>query len=139
MHLVHSLRGAGGAVGATRLVELAAALEISLAQPLPLSRLARESALLQVELRHLVANIEEALPGAETRPLELDDMEIAKSELDDFEKLIASADFSAAAMYRALAPRLRERFGEPARQLGDALRNFDHERALALLRLLRRR
>jgi CheY-like chemotaxis protein len=139
MHLVHSLRGAGGAVGATRLVELAAALEVSLAQPLPLSRLARESALLQVELRHLVANIEEALPGAETRPLELDDMEIANSELDDFEKLIASADFSAAAMYRSLAPRLRERYGEPARQLGDALRNFDHERALALLRLLRRR
>jgi PAS domain S-box-containing protein len=139
LHLVHSLRGAGGAVGATRLVELAAALETSFAQPLPLSRLARESALLQVELRHLVANIDHALPGAETRPLDLDDMEIDKSELDEFEKLIASADFSAAAMYRALAPRLRERFGEPARQLGDALRNFDHERALALLRLLRRR
>jgi two-component system sensor histidine kinase/response regulator len=137
MQLLHSLRGAAGAIGATRLVDQAAALEAALALPSPPSRLTRESAQLRAELDQLVAGIERALPTRETIPAPLELADVGEAEIDRLEALIAGADFSAAAVYRTLAPRLKTRYGDATRALALHLQNFDYDQALTALRNLR--
>jgi PAS domain S-box-containing protein len=135
--LLHSLRGAAGAIGATRLVDQAAALEAALGLPSPPSRLTRESAQLRAELDQLVDGIERALPTRETIPAPLEQADVDDTDIDRLDALIASADFSAAAVYRALAPRLKARHGDATRALAQHLQNFEYEQALAALRAMR--
>ena len=58
-------------------------------------------------------------------------------ELDQFEQLLASGDFTAGAQFRALSPGLLKQFGAAAQPIGLHLRRHDYAGALQVLRGLR--
>ncbi|WP_395699732.1 PAS domain S-box protein [Aquabacterium sp.] len=142
--LVHALRGACGAVGATAVMARAQRLEQQLAglpegQP---AEVALEAArALQHELQTLVRDIRRQSPGTGAAPLAGLPPAAPSAELAgacaQLADLLETADFSANARWRELAPLLRRGFGDTAVQpIDDALRRYDHEAALAALRAL---
>ncbi|HSW08953.1 PAS domain S-box protein [Aquabacterium sp.] len=142
--LVHALRGACGAVGATTLMARAQALELVLRpegqgaeSPPPLQAAAGA---LQSELASLVQAIRRHLPAASAPPRAV--AAPASAELDAacqaLEAALRIADFGANARFRELAPLLRAGFGAAAVQaVDDALRRYDHDAALSALRAMR--
>jgi hypothetical protein len=68
-----------------------------------------------------------------------DDMSRAQLDaaLESLGFLLAAGDFSAERLHRDISASLRIAFGEAAGQLAQAVRNHDHERALALLATLK--
>jgi PAS domain S-box-containing protein len=151
--LLHSLRGACGAVGASALLSQAEALEHRMAEwaaadeggPPVRERPEWAQALaLQQTLRDLVAAIRERLarqaapppppppPGPPVPSAEL------LAALDGLAELLRVSDFSANARLRQIEPLLAGTFGEDrARAIGRPLRTHDYEAALLALQALR--
>jgi two-component system, sensor histidine kinase and response regulator len=141
----HSIKGASAALGATELPGLARALESALEQRLPAAEVAAAGHALGASLQELLGDLQ-AVPGsgpgqgqgdeASSAPeaVSLDDQ-----QLDQLETLLASADFRAQALYRALAPALSARFGAAAQALEQRVFDFDHAGALSALAALRAR
>ena len=79
-----------------------------------------------------------ASPPAPAEPPEPPDLPpLAEAELDALMALLATADYSAAAAFRRLAPALRQQWGAGVNRIEASLQRFDHEgaaRALAALR-----
>ncbi len=141
--LVHGLRGACGAVGATGLLDQAQTLELQLAdlpEGRPRDELLSAAQGLQGALRALARAIRQQVPALVAAPASTP-RAAAEGELADacaaLSALLEAADFSANARLRQLAPVLRSGFGDAAVQrIEDALRRYDHEAALAALRAL---
>ena len=164
--VLHSLRGACGAIGATALGAQCRALEQCLpavdGHP-PDDPQALEQGLhrLQHELQALIAAMRSALAADQARRpsagsaadgrgatagdrMQAQAMADAglgaelETALDDLDTLLRVADFRAGALHRELEPRLRARHGHSAVQpLAAALRQHDYEQALRRLRELR--
>jgi len=62
---------------------------------------------------------------------------LAAHELDELERLLATADFRAGARFRQLYPRISAHFGSAAQPIDSRLRRHDYPGALQLLRSLR--
>ncbi|MES2716203.1 MAG: PAS domain S-box protein [Pseudomonadota bacterium] len=145
--LLHSLRGACGAVGATGVQAEALALEQALqalaeqAPPLAAAAAAPSSAALQACLQALVDAVRERLalaaaaaavpPPPAARSLQLAD------GLGRLVGLLRVADFQAGAAFRTLEPMLRDVLGAGAAQrLAQPLRQHDYEAALQVAEAL---
>ena len=133
----HSVKGASSAIGATRLPLLAEALESAALATRPATELAAAALAMQRELAALLVAIRIRLPAEEIEVAEQDLAAVSDAELDRLEARLATADYEAAAVVRGLAARLRRQFGTAVAELEAALRSFDHDRALAVLRAAR--
>ena len=133
----HSIKGAAMAIGAVRLPQLAQGLEASVGDHRPAAEIAASCAAMLRELESLVSSIRENLQGSQTLPAPLDDAAPSGEDLDRLEQLLHSADYRSVGEFRQLGPALRRHYGAAAAEIGTCLRNFDYERALALLRALR--
>ncbi len=149
--LLHSLRGACGAVGATALASCALALENLLTGPhaeakgSPAGTAEAVQALGQT-LGDLILAIEQRLlelADATALPEPAATAEAQQRLLADLAGLAAllqTGDFKAGASFRALAPALREALGEQTlRKLERPLQAYDHDSALQALLLLQAR
>ena len=139
--LVHALRGACGAVGATALMVSAQALEQALSPGAPpdAAGLCSANDRLQSELLRLVQairlHVTQAAASVAAKTASADELAAACATL---ETLLRNADFAANAQLRELAPMLRAGYGAAAVQrIDDALRRYDHEAALAALGAMR--
>ncbi len=137
----HSVKGASATIGATHAPALAEALERALERERPRVELDAAAAALQREVALLVARIGERLQQADTLPAALDDEIDTPPGSDAFarlERLVADADYRSMAEFRRRAAALRHRHGDAGvAALQSALRAYDYERALVLLRSLR--
>ncbi|MEY2689915.1 MAG: hypothetical protein RL375_4115 [Pseudomonadota bacterium] len=150
---LHALRGACGVIGATGLQVRAAALEKALAADNASERwqqgeLRASADSLRAGLIRLIGELREALQaeapstGAarEASPTGpgLDREDLAR--LDQLDHLLASGDFEAGSAFRNADTALRKCIaGSDVDRLGALVSNFEHGRALALLRDLRPR
>ena len=149
--LLHSLRGACGAIGATDLLARTGALEKALdpasddadggaAEPADASLLAAQARQIDRDLIALVSAIQDRLdnmpaplaspPGADRAALH--------SAMDVLAAQLRVADFAASASFRALAPQLQAAFGAVAAQpAAEAMARHDYDGALLALHGLR--
>lgn len=149
--LLHSLRGACGAIGATDLLARTGALEKALdpasddadggaAEPADASLLAAQARQIERDLSALVSAIQDRLdnmpaplaspPGADRAALH--------SAMDVLAAQLRVADFAASASFRALAPQLQAAFGAVAAQpAAEAMARHDYDGALLALHGLR--
>lgn len=132
----HSLKGASATIGATRLSQLAGELEASAAAE-QVDRVAEQRVSTLRELELIVAVIREHLGELQSglAPLEVESIDL--SQLNELEHWLDSGDYRAVGEFRRVAPFLRQQFGLPVADIGEALNQFDYERALNLLRALR--
>lgn len=137
-HAAHSIKGASAAIGATRLPDLAGALDAALFQQRPGTEIIRASQAMRVELESLLAGIREHLAGHDSQPAPLGTESVSIEALDRLEALLAAADFDAAAALREIAAPRRRQFGAGTRDVETRVDNFDYRGALAALRTLRR-
>ncbi len=138
--IAHSVRGASAAIGARRLPQLAQALESAAGRKPPDAGMAKAAQDLQDEMLRLVAAIEAALPDPDDSapmPLEAQLPTPNAADLEQLEMLLGTADFEALALFRRLAPALRDAHATAVHALGSALREFDYEGARQALRTIR--
>ncbi|HVZ42811.1 MAG TPA: PAS domain-containing protein [Ramlibacter sp.] len=137
--MVHSFKGAAAAVGAHVVRRLALSLERAILESAPVERLRLAAFDLQYEIVHLVAALHDRLPPCESMAEEAggqsDEAQLAR-EAESLELLLASGDWSAERQWRDVAGVFRAAWGGAADEIGAALREHDHERALAVLRRL---
>jgi PAS domain S-box-containing protein len=141
----HSLNGASGAMGATQVQKLAAALEVALAARRLPAEIASITEQLRVALAALVQGLRDRLglaspatpsPASHVAPIitpELDAM------LDELDALLANADFGAGALYRKSAASIRPLLGGEAQTFEQCLRLYDYPQARDFLRAARAR
>ena len=150
--LLHSLRGACGAIGATGLLARAGALETALdpeaqreggrlAEPADAAGRAEEARQIDAELVALVGAIQTGLPRSPAQaagtppPVSHAALQAA---MDALTTQLQAADFAAGAGFRALAPPMRSAFGDAAVQpVAEALARHDYDGALLALHSLR--
>jgi PAS domain S-box-containing protein len=130
----HSLKGAAGAVGAPRLMELAAALEKALADEHDAVEPARLA--MGMELGRLVSAIT-ALPFDQTPVDQPTDWAGASRTLDALETLLAQDDIRSATLFRESAANLRAALGSDSEVLDRQIAGYDFQAALQTLRRLR--
>ena len=151
--LLHSLRGACGAVGASDLLAEALVLETALQadgqRPEAAHGLRAQAEAVNLHLVQLVAAIDQRFENADSasraNPAPVADLArspAAQAQLnqamDALEGLLAVADFRAGAAHRAIEQALRQAYGDaPVVRLDRALRLHDYEAALLALRGLR--
>ncbi|HUL64025.1 MAG TPA: PAS domain-containing protein [Burkholderiaceae bacterium] len=141
----HSLSGASGAMGATQVQKLAAALEAALAA----RRLPAEIASIVEQLRSALAalirslrdrlrlaSIAPASTPAHVAPIITPELDATLDELDG---LLANADFGAGALYRKSAASIRQLLGGEAQTFEQCLRLYDYPQARDFLRAARAR
>jgi len=135
----HSIKGASAAIGATRLPQLADALEAALAGARPAAEITAAARAMLGELAALVAGIERMLSGPDTAAAPRGTETDRAAALDHLDALLEAADFGAAAALRDTAAALREQFGADAQALEAHVDQFDYQSALSALRKMRSR
>lgn len=136
----HSLRSAAGAIGAQALRDDAQALERTAADGAAASAAEAARALLP-KAAQVLAAIDAALPVFEARDetgAAAPAVPPAAAALDRLAELLDRADYDALAAYQAVAAAVRACWPDGARQIESALRRFDYDDALAVLRRVRR-
>ena len=139
-HRAHAVRGLAGTVGAVALAQQAQAIEAALATGAAVSAVAADWQALGQTVQHLVQQITalglDGLPPA-TAPA-VGPVPTPQPELlDALEAQLDVGDFQAHAQFRRVQGLLRQQFGARLDPLAAALDAFDHDQALAALRLLR--
>jgi hypothetical protein len=123
------------------LQQLAGACESAIAGTEPIERLRLLAFDVEYELVHFVGALHDRLPAAagdETaKPAEEIDAGQLEAALESLGCLLAAGDYSAQRLHRDIAGALRHAFGEAAGKLARAVRNHDHEQALALIEQLK--
>jgi HPt (histidine-containing phosphotransfer) domain-containing protein len=137
--LAHSLIGAGGAVGATLVSELAARLDAAIVAAGSESDIAGKAATLRAELASLVDALNAKLPADEPVESPVVGAEEGVATLDRLEALLVDADFGSGSAFRDASGMLHARFGESVVPLERLVNNYDYPAALAELRALRER
>ena len=139
-HMAHAVRGLAGTLGAVALAQQARAIEAALAAGAAVSAVAADWLALGHTVQHLVQQITalglDGLPPA-TAPAAGAVPAPQPELLDALEALLDVGDFQANAQFRRVQGPLRQQFGARLDPLAAALDAFDHEQALAALRLLR--
>jgi two-component system, sensor histidine kinase and response regulator len=140
--MVHSLKGTSAALGARTLQHLAAACEAAIVRRESAEQLRLLAFDLQYEVVHFVGVLHDRLPSlaAAGEILQIDEMSPAQltSALESLGFLLMAGDYGAERLHRDIGASLRKAFGEPAAaKLAHAVRNHDHERALAIVESLK--
>ncbi len=137
--VAHTLKGAGGAIGAAQLQAAAAEVESAIAAGRAMAEQEQCCMRLQDTLAPLVVAIRERIQAGDTQPAALDAGGVVTGELDRLEELLAQGDFGAASWHRVLASRLAAADALAAQALKVSVQRFDFEEALRCLRHLRAR
>ena len=136
--LAHSLKGAAGACGATRLQAWAGDLEAAIGDErsaLEIERLAGE---VEAVRRTLVSSLRAALPAATLAPPAEVNWPQARAELARLERLLCEDDIRAGEAFRAVSSLLRAALGEGATaEMARMIERFHYEGALVVLRAAR--
>jgi HPt (histidine-containing phosphotransfer) domain-containing protein len=143
LRLVHTLKGSSAAIGARMLQQLASSCELAIAQDAPMERQRLLAFDIEYELVHLIGSLHDRLPALaaaapeeERRDNDLNPAQL-DAAVDSLGVLLAAGDFGAERLHREIAADLRKAFGETAGKLAQAIRNHDHERAIALIEILK--
>jgi PAS domain S-box-containing protein len=128
--LAHSLKGAAGSMGATRLHCLANKIDLAIRERRDRREIESHIASLEREMAAFAAAVR-ALPG------EPADSDRAAVVADRIEALLANDDIGAVAALRASVPLLRQAFGPGIEPIQRYVESFDYPPALAALRALR--
>jgi CheY-like chemotaxis protein/HPt (histidine-containing phosphotransfer) domain-containing protein len=140
--VAHGLKGAAGTIGALRVHALAADLDAAVAQgdvgSLAPDDRVQQAQRLSAELVALVGALDMLLPQDDAAPQAAGSAgPLDRSALDRFEVLLASGDFNATVLYRALAQPLRAALGDAATALDRQVAGYDFSGALATVRAWR--
>jgi two-component system sensor histidine kinase/response regulator len=137
----HSLKGASGAVGAMRVMQLASTLEAAIVAKASQPELALQSSRLHDELTALVAALRGSCAAVMSTPAAPTASDLADSDvlLDRLDALLDAADFGAAAAFRDVSPVLRAMFVGRVGNLERLVNAYDFSAALVELRALRGR
>jgi len=139
----HSLNGASGVVGATRIQKLAAALESALAARRRTAEVTNAAEQLQFALAALIQALRERLELAAAPPAALEGTSPPTAELeatlDELDTLLANADFGAGALYRKAADAIRPLLANVAQTFEQHMRSYDYPQARDCLRAARAR
>jgi len=139
---LHALRGACGAVGATRVMDLAQQLETALVDDeaphdgILAAAWAADAAALEAELASLVAQVSERLarPDAAASPAATLDLAALPAAVASLAALLEVSDFRANERHRDLEPLLLAAYGDEAAQaIERPLRMHDYDGALHAL------
>jgi two-component system sensor histidine kinase/response regulator len=139
----HSLSGASGAMGATQIQKLAAALEAALAARRSSADIANLAEQLRFALAALIGGLRDRLRlvapakaagAAEVAPSIAPEL---SATLDELDALLANADFGAGALYRNSAASIRPLLGDRAQTFEQCLRMYDYPQARDCLRAAR--
>jgi PAS domain S-box-containing protein len=133
----HSIRGASASIGATRLSQLATALEGAVAQAKSGAEIVQAAQAMEREFAALVASISAWAVDDESAAGPRETEAVSAQTLDRLETLLEAADFEAENLFREHAAVLRRQFGEPVNDLEVHLSRFDYELALDALRAAR--
>ncbi len=134
--IAHSLKGSAGSIGAMRVAGAAASLEKAIRDKTPADSLETSIATLATELAQLVPAIEAALqsadppPAAPARPADLQEVRRVGKELS---RLLSEDDMQSATLWRSHGELLASLQPDAARQIGDAIENFEFESAHQML------
>ena len=132
----HSLKGSAGSIGAMRVASTAAALEKAIRDKAPTDQLEAGIATLATELAQLVPAIEATLqsgapaPAPQVRPADLQEVRRVGSELS---RLLSEDAMQSATLWRTHGNLLASLQPDAARQIGDAIENFEFESAHQML------
>ena len=137
--LAHSLIGASGTLGATRVQDIAAALDAAIGAATRTGTGAPSSTDLHRELGMLASAIRADLPEAPGRAPSPCAPGDADAALERLEALLSTSDFGVGAAFREALPLLRSVLGDDVVELETRLDNFDYPEALKELRRLRSR
>ncbi len=136
--LIHTLKGVAGNIGATALQESAALLETALRErkrDAPIGELAAKTAML---LADLVGRLETALPAESEAGTAIPDGSDLRAILGDLARMLADDDGESPAFFSRHAEAIRKAFPGLAEGIEKALRNYDFEEALDILRSVSR-
>ena len=134
LRLAHSLKGAAGTLGATRVRETAERLELAIAGRLSGVSIPALVELLDAELAPLIADIRAraVAPEAPPHPTPVDP-ENARALLDRIEELLAQGDLAVKETLRLHQAGLAAILGDSAPSLVRQIADFDFEAALSTL------
>jgi two-component system, sensor histidine kinase and response regulator len=135
--IAHALKGVAGALGATRVQNLAERVDAAIRDQHPPSDIMQLGERLETEQAALTAALATALQVHPEPPPETIDWPRLHQTLARLEALLAEDDIEANRTFRGAAPLLRAALGEGVRQLEQAISSFDYGRAGEILRALR--
>jgi len=128
----HSLKGSAGSIGAMRVASAAAALERAIRDTAPADTIEAGITTLAAELAQIIPAIEATLaatspaPAAPAPPADLQEVRRVGSELS---RLLSEDDMQSATLWRTHGNLLASLQPDAARQIGDAIENFEFESA----------
>lgn len=135
--VAHSLRGAAGMLGATRVADTAGAILDAIDGGASAEEIGKLAASLEENLRKLVDGIQqhavEVLPEGSPPPLPAQSAEV----LDLLETLLENGDMAASYLARDKAEVLASLLGDSVKLLQAKIDSFEYEAAAATLRALR--
>ncbi|MBK6998711.1 MAG: PAS domain S-box protein [Rhodoferax sp.] len=132
--LAHTLKGACGNIGATRLQQLAGELELAIKEHQP--RKAVDDSLDEIkrQLGSLITQLEQKLPKEPGRNVVPVDPEKLKAVCDKLEALLDDNDAEAGDVLAANADLLNAAYPMHYRRIENGIQSFDYEAALEALR-----
>jgi two-component system sensor histidine kinase/response regulator len=134
IRLAHTIKGAGGTLGLTRLQALAAELERALQTGAGSTDLHAVLARFDDELARTVSGIG-SLPGqSAAAPAPPADPEQVRGILASLETSLANGDAAAESLFEDQRALLLAALGEPGRELEAKIESFDYPEALGILR-----
>jgi two-component system sensor histidine kinase/response regulator len=128
------LKGASGTIGATALQHLAEKLEAAIKERQPRKAIDDRLDELKKPLDTLIAQLEQQLPEEQSWAAVTFVPEKLKAVSDKLEALLADDDGEAGDVLDGNADLLRTAFPNHYRQIADAIRSFDFDKALTALR-----
>jgi PAS domain S-box-containing protein len=134
--IAHSLKGASGTLGATRMQAVAAELEAALRDRAAADIVEDRLSAFEHEWTVLAGSLARALPDAKpaTPPAAVVDQDALRVELAHLEALLAADDMDAAALWRRQADLFRAALGAQADRVEREIEAFRFDAALAELR-----
>ncbi len=132
-HLAHALKGSAGMIGATRVWEMAGAIQTACDRSESLEAMEGLCADLTKEVSALIGGIREAGVVGSAPPLAGDKARLGKV-LARLERLLEAGDMEAVDLVRSEAPLLHAALGEAGASLVQRVNAYDYEEALVMVR-----
>jgi PAS domain S-box-containing protein len=132
--LAHTLKGVCGNIGAAGLQQLAENLENAIRERRPQIELDAQLAAIGQPLQTLVAQLKQQLPEEPAKKTISVDRQQLKTVCDTLKTLLIDNDSEAVEVLEANADLLATAFPEQYRRIGENIRSFNYEMALASLR-----
>jgi two-component system sensor histidine kinase/response regulator len=132
--LAHTTKGVAGNIGATQVQELAAEIELAVKERGPRDKMDALLATFAVTLNELVASLEHALPAKEIRTQIAVDKDALRAVCAKLETRLADNDAEAGDILDENADLLLAAFPNHYRRIDDAIKLFNFETALTILR-----